>query len=169
MVTWYRCYWVREARSVAIGWYRQVSWPFRGSWLRKLIVFEVMKLWIVDNCASRRFDKCLILMQWGRGISYRSFKYYNHQVHRIQKGSQIIYLYSPNIQDGIEPFSTVGITKCSRLNTDSIHTVGWCCGTTAHFLRRRLGVQTQSEAGSSGHQAVIGRSSHWSFESNARA
>ena len=101
----------------------------------------------MDNCASRRFDKCLILMQWGRGISYRSFKYYSHQVHRIQKGSQIIYLYSPNIQDGIEPFSTVGITKCSRLNIDSIHTVGWCSGTTAHFLRRRLGVQTQSEAG----------------------
>ena len=38
--------------------------------------------------------------------------------------------------------------------------VGWCSGTAAHFPRLRLGVQTQSEAGSSGHQAVIGRGSH---------
>ena len=39
-------------------------------------------------------------------------------------------------------------------------TVGWCSGTAAHFPRRKLGVQIQSEAGSSGHQAVIGRGSH---------
>ena len=37
---------------------------------------------------------------------------------------------------------------------------GWCSGTAAHFPSRRLGVQIQSEAGSSGHQAVIGRGSH---------
>ena len=32
--------------------------------------------------------------------------------------------------------------------------------TAARFPRRRLGVKTQSNAGSSGHQAVIGRGSH---------
>ena len=37
---------------------------------------------------------------------------------------------------------------------------GWCSGTAAQFPRRRLGVKIQSEAGSSGHQAVIGRGSH---------
>ena len=47
--------------------------------------------------------------------------------------------------------------------------VEWCIGTAAHFPHRRLGVQTQSEAGCSGHQAVIGRGSHFSFESNTSA
>ena len=32
---------------------------------------------------------------------------------------------------------------------------GWCSGTVADFPRRRMGVQIQSEAGSSGYQAVI--------------
>ena len=38
--------------------------------------------------------------------------------------------------------------------------VGWCSGTTAHFPRLRLGVQIQSETGSSGHQAVIRKGPH---------
>ena len=41
-----------------------------------------------------------------------------------------------------------------------LQSAGWCSGTAAHFPRRRLGVQIQSEAGSSGHQAVIGRGFH---------
>ena len=41
-----------------------------------------------------------------------------------------------------------------------IKIVGWCSGTAANFPRRRLSVPTQSEAGSLGHQAVIGRGSH---------
>ena len=39
---------------------------------------------------------------------------------------------------------------------DTIFIVIGVSGTAAHYPRRRLGAQTQSEAGSSGHQAVIG-------------
>ena len=49
-----------------------------------------------------------------------------------------------------------GISKV-LLFSKRVSTVGWCSGAAAHFLCQKLGVQTQSLAGSSGYQAVIGR------------
>ena len=127
MVTWYNCNWVFETGNVVIGRKTNVrDGTFSESWLGKLFVFEVMKLW---SCEGFGCEQLCDSEVWRVSIAMNVWHLLPNEVLNMTIVKFIMFskvhissIFPPILKLELNPLIQWAVKKCLNFNIYSVLT-----------------------------------------------